>query len=135
MKYFKVFETTTDQQSYLNGDMITPCISITRDNESTINYVPEVIESNLITFYIDGTQYEAEEGMNWYNWVNSEYNTIGAEVGYGDHKMVILNGKELKDPNTLDIYHCVVWRYNNGDDAPIITENTLYYFANPCSPF
>lgn len=47
MKYLKVFETTTEQQSYLNGDMITPSITITRNNESTINYVSEFIEGEL----------------------------------------------------------------------------------------
>lgn len=29
----------------------------------------------LITFTIDGTQYSAEEGMTWGEWVNSSYNT------------------------------------------------------------
>jgi hypothetical protein len=43
MKYFKVFETTTDQQSYLSGDIITPSVSITRNIESTIHYVSEII--------------------------------------------------------------------------------------------
>lgn len=47
MKYLKVFETTSEQQSYLNGNIITPSITITRDNESTIHYVPEVIEGEL----------------------------------------------------------------------------------------
>ena len=42
MKYLRVFETTSEQQSYLTGDMITPNITITRNNESTIHYVPEV---------------------------------------------------------------------------------------------
>ena len=30
---------------------------------------------NLITFTIDGTEYQAEEGMTWEEWVASEYNT------------------------------------------------------------
>lgn len=30
--------------------------------------------SNLITFTIDGVQYQAEEGMTWEEWINSEYN-------------------------------------------------------------
>lgn len=47
MKYLKVFETTTEHQSYLNGNIITPSITITRNNESTINYVSEVIEGEL----------------------------------------------------------------------------------------
>lgn len=34
-------------------------------------------EENLITFTIGGTSYQAEEGMTWYEWCNSEYNTDG----------------------------------------------------------
>lgn len=33
--------------------------------------------SNLITFTIDGVQYQAEEGMTWKEWCNSEYNVGG----------------------------------------------------------
>ena len=29
---------------------------------------------SLITFTIDGVQYQAEEGMTWEEWVNSEFN-------------------------------------------------------------
>lgn len=36
----------------------------------------------LITFTIDGTEYQAEDGMTWEQWVNSEYNTKGFTV-YG----------------------------------------------------
>ena len=28
----------------------------------------------LITFTVDGTEYQAEEGMTWGEWVDSEYN-------------------------------------------------------------
>ena len=34
-------------------------------------------EANLITFTIDGTEYQAEEGMMWGEWIRSEYNTDG----------------------------------------------------------
>ena len=36
--------------------------------------------TNLITFTIDGTTYQAEDGMTWAQWVNSAYNTVGATV-------------------------------------------------------
>lgn len=32
---------------------------------------------NLITFIISSTQYQAEEGMTWGEWINSDYNTGG----------------------------------------------------------
>ena len=41
----------------------------------------------LITFTIDGTTYQAEEGMTWEEWVNSEYNidmTFGIDEFLGD---------------------------------------------------
>lgn len=34
----------------------------------------------LISFTIDGTSYQAEEGMTWAEWVDSEYSTVGFEV-------------------------------------------------------
>lgn len=37
----------------------------------------ENLGGNLITFTIDGTEYQAEEGMIWDEWVESEYNTDG----------------------------------------------------------
>ena len=33
--------------------------------------------ANIITFTIDMTEYQAEEGMTWAEWVESEYNTLG----------------------------------------------------------
>ena len=30
---------------------------------------------NLITFTVNGTEYQAEEGMTWGEWVDSEYNS------------------------------------------------------------
>lgn len=38
-------------------------------------------EDNLITFTIDGIEYQAEEGMTWGEWVNSSYNTGGCYIG------------------------------------------------------
>lgn len=39
-----------------------------------------VLEAELITFTIDGTEYQAEDGMTWAEWVESEYNTGGFTV-------------------------------------------------------
>lgn len=32
---------------------------------------------SLITFTVDGVEYQAEEGMTWGEWVGSEYNVNG----------------------------------------------------------
>lgn len=42
MEYLKVFETIDEQQSYLNGDVITLSVTIARNDNSTISYVPKV---------------------------------------------------------------------------------------------
>ena len=41
---------------------------------------------NLITFTIDGVEYQAEEGMTWGEWCESEYNTDGYNIiGTNNH--------------------------------------------------
>jgi hypothetical protein len=45
--------------------------------ESIINGGGDV---SLITFTFDGTEYQAEEGMTWEQWVNSDYNTKGCYI-------------------------------------------------------
>lgn len=44
--------------------------------------VPPTPEIILINFTINGESYQAEEGMTWYNWCSTEYNTDN--YGYGD---------------------------------------------------
>lgn len=50
--------------------------------------VKKVGGGNLITFTIDGEEYQAEEGMTWEEWVNSEYNTIFARIDLDDSIIV-----------------------------------------------
>ena len=52
MEYLKVFETIYEQRSYLNGDIITPSITITRNDKSSINYVlkvPKIVNHGTVT--------------------------------------------------------------------------------------
>ena len=42
-----------------------------------MNELEEENTVNIITFTIDGVEYEAEEGMTWGEWCDSEYNTDG----------------------------------------------------------
>lgn len=60
-KYYK-FTGTTDS-NYTNGDLY-------------------LVEGGavLINFTIDGTAYQAEQGMTWQQWVNSSYNTYGCTI-------------------------------------------------------
>ena len=57
---------------------------IVGDNESDYpdktvqdGYYYEKVLPALITFTINGTSYQAKEGMTWAEWINSEYNTGG----------------------------------------------------------
>ena len=36
--------------------------------------------SNLLTFTLDGVEYQFEEGMDWNTWISSSYNTRGAYI-------------------------------------------------------
>lgn len=48
-------------------------------------YVLEEEAANLITFMINGTSHQAEEGMTWGEWVESEYNTsLYGAISHGD---------------------------------------------------
>lgn len=44
------------------------------DINAALDYI--INGPKLITFTIDSVEYQAEEGMTWQDWVNSEYNTI-----------------------------------------------------------
>ena len=56
--------------------------------------IRNAVKEGNITFTIDGTTYQAEEGMTWQEWVDSEYNTgafyVGNSVGW---QHVIVNGE------------------------------------------
>lgn len=47
------------------------------------NSVSYVVQSTLISFSIEGTTYQAEEGMTWAELVDSEYNIYGYSVENG----------------------------------------------------
>ena len=55
MEYLKVFETIEEQQSYLNGTIITPSVTIARNDNSTISYVPKVIDEEVSKIVNHGT--------------------------------------------------------------------------------
>ena len=65
---------TTDLQKILNE---TSDISVLLDNIQ--RRLEEIFLSapQLITFTIISTEYQAEEGMTWTEWCESDYNTVG----------------------------------------------------------
>ena len=50
--------------------------------------------TNLISFTIDGTSYQAEEGMTWVDWVASSYNTGGFYIIEGNTRVSFSNGTD-----------------------------------------
>lgn len=48
------------------------------------------VTKKKINFTIDGTSYEADEGMTWEQWVNSTYNTGGFVIR---QPLVTINGR------------------------------------------
>lgn len=59
------------------------------DSDYSNAVVYSMITPTLITFTIDGTSYQAEEGMTWKEWANSEYNT--SRYFWGDYSNAILS--------------------------------------------
>ena len=53
-------------------------------------------QATLITFYYNGTPYQAEEGMTWEEFIDSTYNTNGFRMEYGqvyvNYSNICLNG-------------------------------------------
>ena len=86
MEYLKVFETIEEQQSYLNGEMITPSINMTRGNESTINYVP-----NVPKIVNHGTIITRQGEITWEYPVVSEVNITCTINYFGDYTNLVLH--------------------------------------------
>lgn len=68
---------------------LKPHISLITGSPKKMKYEKKVL-TNLITFYIDDAEYQAEEGMTWEEWVNSDYNTI---------QYIICVDGYVRDPN------------------------------------
>jgi hypothetical protein len=56
--------------------------------------------TGIISFFIDGEMYKADEGMTWGEWVDSGYNTIGAEVSSGGLYTIMLGNRIITKADT-----------------------------------
>ena len=73
MKYLKYFEDASAYEAYKNGsDYVLPNVSFIED-VAVVMFNPNAKPTNLIEFTIDSVPYQAEEGMTWLDFVNSEY--------------------------------------------------------------
>ena len=71
-------------------------------------------DSNIITFTVEGEEYQAEERMTWGEWVDSEYNTDG----YSKH---MFGGVVIDD------YRCIVSDEYGTSFEDFIVGNHEYY--------
>ena len=71
----------------------------------------------LIEFTIDGDIYQAEEGMTWAEWVDSEYNILSLSIGTNNY----VNGEGLYSLRRSGLY---VYGYDE------IDETISYYLSN-----
>lgn len=82
-----------------------------------------IIESVIISFTIDGTSYQAEEGMTWEQWVDSSYNTSTPKYYINDYGDVVKGtggggGARVTTDSGLN---------NSVSSTDIITATTYYY--------
>ena len=82
-----------EDSSYADGPFSVSFEPITLDF-STVQST-----SNLITFTISGTEYQAEEGMTWNEWLESSFNT-GEWYAYSN--MVISDGVRVGEYSYID---------------------------------
>lgn len=124
MEYLKVFETIDEQQSYLNGTIIKPSVTIARGDKSSIKYVPKVpkkvnhgiltitkrkaiitweypIASNFIIYYstqmVNNNHQNAFQGQS----------TTGITLGPGETSVISINSIDPPEDDTY-VYEIIL---------------------------
>ena len=94
MKYINLYITKTQYEA---DNRPTPSVNYIEEEE--VKYEPK---PDLISFTVASTVYQAEEGMTWGEFINSNYNqgdfTIDQYSGY----IVYKDGKFVAAPNTIE---------------------------------
>ena len=114
-----------------------PKIINTKENKITLplkrKIVPEDIEINfeieiyngevadevsLISFTIDSTTYQAEDGMTWEEWVESDYNIDGYTIGSAFNSINSTTGKYVAYSGSHELYTATIV---SGRDYTLVT--------------
>ena len=84
---YKTITITSKLSEVTNGDTLLTWLqaNATKQGAST---------PTLISFSIDGTSYQAEEGMTWSEWVESSYNTGGFYIIAVNTRVIFSNGTD-----------------------------------------
>lgn len=113
--------THTHTKSQITDFPTTEVWVFTLEDGSTVRKAIYIGVIPLITFTIDGTSYQAEEGMTWAEWCGSNYNVIGAYVIYdATHTGWITND---------DSMYLSLTDYNNVLGESTIISGYSYLFA------
>ena len=89
-------------------------------------YIPPIL-----IFTIDGIEYQAEEGMTWEKWVNSDYNIDGyiiieEQSTSGIHKHISLNNRKVDFQRSNSSHHPIAVEYTDIIDSNYIYRLTIY---------
>lgn len=88
--------------------------------EVTEEYDGLVLIATLIKFTIDGEEYQAEQGMTWAQWCESDYNSLGVYVN-GNYVVGTTSGYYICS------YPDTSWKVNKTN---AIVEGDKYYLTN-----
>lgn len=133
MKYLKVFNTNEERQEFEQTADYWPIVTLTKNGQETVGNLKYYDEEDVvitptskpkINFIVKGITYEAENGMTWEDWVNSEYNTgtfsISGNYIYGAiySHTIVYNRDTYQNVNKNDtIISGGIYAYDN--DSPI----------------
>lgn len=113
---YKTITITSKLSEVTNGDTLLAWLqsNATKQGAST---------PTLISFSIDGTSYQAEEGMTWEQWVASSYNTGGFYVTAGNTRVIFSNGADYVSSEGF------AGDYAN-NTSQIVANGTYYKFSS-----
>lgn len=115
-----VFDILEGETACVNEETITGIIP-TYDGGFRIALVDDI----LFSFTLAGTSLQAEEGMTWAEWIESDYNTINLSCSYGNqcHSDKLNNGYvfSIKDGNGAGV-----------SDTDTIIADTAYTVSSIC---
>ena len=83
-----------DEKVVTEGELDKKLGTIDEALDAIIAIQEELIGITLITFTISGTEYQAEDGMTWGEWVGSKYDT----------KPHIIEYEYIRDNNGMSVY-------------------------------
>ena len=107
MKYLRKFQTNADYQAFKNSsDYVTPVVSIITDND-TVVFEPLVGSAALFTFTVNGNEYQAEEGMTFYDWALSEYFDISCRLTINVSSN--LRDEIIENNISSNVSACIFW--------------------------